>query len=149
MVVWHNRWTWTWTRIGAVAVVCAGLGLGVSACGGTAGAAGAATTSSAAPASGAKAHDKRDGVAGRITAENGDSWVITTKAGKTITVDITPNTKFGTTDHPATEQQFPVGSTVRVSGAVDGDTVSAARIAIPQQRTGPSASVTPTPAPTT
>lgn len=143
MVAWRNRSTLS--RVAGGVLACACIGLGVTACGGTAGAASAVSSSMPAPSSGAPAKDRHDGVAGKITAENGSSWIVTTKAGKQMTVDITSDTKFGTTDHPATEQQFTVGATVRVTGPVTGTTVSASRIAVPQARPNPSASATPTP----
>ena len=133
-----------WLRVGGAALACAGLGLGLSACGGTTGVATPATSAATPTSNHQAARAKHDGVTGRITSENGTSWVVTTKAGKQVTVTITTNTKFGTAASPATEQQFPVGSTVRIAGAVQGDTVTATRIAAPQ----PKPSQTPTPSPT-
>jgi len=46
-------------------------------------------------------------------------------------VTITPQTQFGTRRTPGIAQQFPVGSTVHVSGTVNGDTITATRITAP------------------
>ena len=131
-------------RIGIVALIVAGVGVSVAACGGGAAAAGPATSStSTAPTSSAPKRNHDNGVTGQITAENGNSWSITTKAGKQITVTLTSTTKFGTTQQPATEQQFPVGDTVHVTGTLTGTTVTATRIDVPVQRTSGAPSAPP------
>lgn len=136
-----------WLRVGGAALVCAGLGLGLAACGGDTGIASPAVSSAVPTTSSAPAaRAKHPSVTGRITAENGTSWVVTTKAGKQVTVMITTNTKFGTAASPATEQQFTVGSTVRIAGDLSGTTVTATRIVVPTPK--PSQSATPSPTPT-
>lgn len=135
----------TWLRVGGVALACAGVALGVSGCEGSADASIApSVTTTVAPAPTSSAHKPRDGVTGQISSENGTSWVVTTKKGKQITVTITSGTQFGNAAHPATEQQFTVGTTVRVVGAVSGDTVTATRIVVPQPKPNPSAAPTTT-----
>jgi hypothetical protein len=53
---------------------------------------------------------------------------VRTKDGQSHKVAVTPQTKFGTTKHPATQGQFPVGTTVRVNGPQTGNTITAAQI---------------------
>lgn len=137
-----NRWTFL--RAGGVALACAAVAVGASGCGGSSGAAISATSTTVAPPPTSAAHKAATGVSGRISAENGMSWVVTTKAGKQVTVTITTATKFGTSAHPTTQQQFPVGTTVRVVGRVDGGTVTASRIVVPE----PKASQNPAPSTT-
>lgn len=126
----------TWLRVGGAVLACTTVALGASGCEGAGGAAISvpSTTIAPPPTSTTQTHRPRNGVTGRISAENGTSWVVTTKAGKQMTVTITPGTKFGTAAHPETEQQLTVGSTVRVTGQVDGNAVTATRIAVPQPR---------------
>jgi hypothetical protein len=70
------------------------------------------------------------GLIGTITAENGSTWTVNARNGTAYTVTITPQTQFGSRRTPGTAQQFPVGSTVRVSGATNGNTVTASRITV-------------------
>lgn len=130
-----------------IAAAVAGIGLGVAGCSGSSSA--AALTTSAAPTTSASAAPHKGGphgVAGTISAENGSTWTVTTKAGKQVTVDIISTTKFGTTQAPATESQFAVGAMVRVDGTVNGTTVTATRIAVPAPKPPTSSSAA---APTT
>jgi riboflavin synthase alpha subunit len=81
---------------------------------------------------------KGHGVRGKVTAENGSSWTVTTAKGKAVTVAITPQTQFGTKKQPATAAQFPVGAEVRVVGdgaqkGKDGGSLTAARIVAPKK----------------
>lgn len=115
----------------AVALLMLGIGVSLTACGGGAAAASAPSATTAPTTSAVPKHPRGNGVTGQITAENGNSWSITTKAGKQFTVTLNGTTKFGTTGQPATQQQFPVGDTIHVTGTVDGDTVTATRIDIP------------------
>lgn len=116
-------------RACTLALVAAGLTVALTGCGGGAAASAPAATSKN-PGNRA---DK--GVTGQISAETGTTWTVKTKDGKQITVDLTPQTQYGTKQQPATENQFAVGSTVRVSGTVEGDKVTAERIAMPAART--------------
>lgn len=50
------------------------------------------------------------------------------REGRRFTVQITNQTRFGSKQKPATVQQFPVGSQVRVAGALTGTTVTASRV---------------------
>jgi electron transfer flavoprotein alpha subunit len=84
------------------------------------------------------------GVRGQITAETATTWTVTTAKGKAFTVTVGPQTVFGTKAAPATAAQFPVGTTVRVTGARTGATVTATRIALGKAK--PAASATPAPA---
>jgi hypothetical protein len=68
------------------------------------------------------------GVIGTITAENGSTWTVNARNGTAYTVTITPQTQFGTRNTPGTAQQFPVGTTVRIGGAINGNTITANRV---------------------
>jgi len=65
---------------------------------------------------------------GTIIAETAGAWTIRTASGRTVTVAITARTAFGTAKHPATAEDFRVGTTVAVTGPVNHDSVSATRI---------------------
>jgi hypothetical protein len=135
--------------VGAIGVGAA-LVLAVSACSSTPGGAPAAPPS-AAPQSAAapvpvavhpRPRPHMPHIIGEITAEHGTTWTVRTKDGQNHKITVTPQTKFGTTKHPATQGQFPVGSTVRVNGPQAGDTISAAQIRhlTPKKKTpGPNA----------
>lgn len=85
------------------------------------------------------------GVTGQISAVNGSTWTVVNKAGKEFTVTITPQTQFGTRRQPATEQQFTVGSAVRVLGTITDNTVIATRVeAPPEPRPSAQSPVAPT-----
>jgi len=99
-----------------------------------------ASTSPAPQAAGKHHHHK--GVAGKITAENGSTWTIVNAKGKQFTVDITPQTKFGSKATPATQQQFTVGEQIRAMGPVADGTVTAKRIAKAKDKTGAAPSST-------
>jgi hypothetical protein len=107
---------------GLAALVGAGAVLLTAACSG-----GSTTPSSAAPPS-AGAHHRPAGVGGKITAESGTTWTVVNGQGAQFTVDITPQTTFGTQQTPATAQQFPVGTMIRAVGQVNGSTVTATHI---------------------
>lgn len=91
------------------------------------GAPAASSTSAPAPSAKSGRHAAK-GTAGRITAEQGSTWTMVTAEGTQLTVDITPQTTFGTTKHPATAQQFTVGTAIRVAGQTNGSTITATRI---------------------
>jgi hypothetical protein len=125
---------------------CAAL-LGVAACSNdtsTPASPGNAAAPSAAPGAGGHHHGKAKGVAGKITAENGTSWTVVTAKGKQYTVNVTPQTKFGTTAAPATQQQFAVGDAIRARGKVAQETVTATHIT---HAKAAAASTAPAPAP--
>lgn len=104
-------------------------GLALTGCSGTqhhtADASSAAPTASASPH---RARQRKTGISGKITAERGNTWTVATKAGKNLTVTITAQTQYGTKKQPATAAQFPVGTTVRVTGPRKNTTVTALRI---------------------
>jgi Domain of unknown function (DUF5666) len=123
---------WDHRRIGtqvAIGVVGASVAMGVAACSG--GSSNPSVTQSTtapptatAPVKAGHAH----GLIGQITAENGSTWTVNARNGTQYTVTITPQTQFGTKRAPGTAQQFPVGSTVHVSGTANGNTITASRI---------------------
>ncbi|MGH7869510.1 MAG: DUF5666 domain-containing protein [Candidatus Dormibacteraceae bacterium] len=82
------------------------------------------------------------GVAGQISAESGSTWTVTNKAGTQYTVTVTSQTQFGTKQYPATQQQFKVGSSVRVRGTGSGTSVTATRV---DPGRAPQSPATPTP----
>lgn len=102
--------------------------LSISACSG-----GSASSSSPAPAAPAKPHYPNV-MRGTISAENANTWTVTSAKGVAYTVSITPTTAFGTKKAPATAQSFPVGSQVVVAGKPTGTTIDATRIATPANR---------------
>ena len=117
--------------------VAVGLALAVSGCSSTSAAAPAASQAAPAPAPAPAAppalaatpvRPRMPHIVGRITAENGTAWTVQTKDGQSHQVTVTPGTKFGTTKHPASQTQFPVGTHVRVNGPMTGDTITAAQI---------------------
>jgi hypothetical protein len=79
----------------------------------------------------------------RLPPKTGSTWIITANNGMQYNVDITPQTEFGTKQTPSTKAQFPVGSTIRVSGAANGNTITATRITAPGPHHPTSASSTP------
>jgi Domain of unknown function (DUF5666) len=90
----------------------------------------AAPTAPPAPSAAAPtpAHGGRQGIQGTVTAEDGSTWTVTTDRRGPFTVTVTPQTAFGTKKAPGTAQQFPVGTRVRVAGAISGSTITANRI---------------------
>ncbi|MDT7682002.1 MAG: hypothetical protein QOG57_2312 [Pseudonocardiales bacterium] len=126
------------------ALVGTGAVLLTAACSG-----GSTAPSSAAPPS-AGAHHRPAGIAGKITAESGTTWTVVNAQGTQFTVDITPQTTFGTRQAQATAQQFPVGTMVRAMGQVSGSTVTATHIVDARMRQRgqvPASAPAPAPAP--
>jgi electron transfer flavoprotein alpha subunit len=105
--------------------------------------AGCGSPATPAPAPTPAATPTERGVRGTITAETATTWTVTTAKGKAFTVAVGPQTVYGTKAAPATAAQFPVGTAVRVTGARNGTTVTATRIALGKATTAT------TPAPTT
>ena len=101
------------------------------------------TAPSVAPRPAPSGHQARHGIRGTVTAENGSTWTVVTAKNRSFTVTVDPQTAYGTKNAPATAQQFPVGTQVRVVGTVSGTAVTATRIAA----AAPPA--TPAPAPST
>ncbi len=131
---------WNRHRVGTTVTI------GVTACSG--GSSNPASTTPTTPAPTASAPTRAGhapGVIGQITAENGSTWTLKARNGTPYTVTITPQTQFGTRRTPGTAQQFPLGSTVRVSGIANGTTITASRITTTRSRHA--ASATPTPPP--
>lgn len=120
----------------------AGALLATAACSSGTSAPSSASTSPAPQAAGKHHHAK--GVAGKITAENGNTWTVTNAKGKQFTVDITPQTTFGSKSTPATQQQFTVGEEIRARGSVTNGTVSATRVTKAKDQAG-AASAAPAP----
>lgn len=75
-------------------------------------------------------------VRGVVLAENGSTWTVRTKDGKTLAVMITTDTQFGTKNEPATRSQFAVGSDVVivVLGKNVNESITAKRIRAPSSR---------------
>jgi hypothetical protein len=121
----------------AIGVVGISVTMGVvAACSGGPTTQGATPTTTAPPTATApaKGGQGRHGLIGQITAENGSTWTINARSGTQYTVTITPQTQFGTRRTPGTAQQFPVGSTVHVSGTANGNTITASRITATRPR---------------
>lgn len=135
-----------------VAVVAIGAGAGIAvAASDTGSSTPASATSSPSPStsvppSGQATRASRRATRATITTESGDGWTVRTKAGETLSVVIGPHTIFGTKQTPQTRTQFSVGAVVTISGARDGDTITAVRIAKPAARPTPTS--TPSPATT-
>jgi hypothetical protein len=135
----------------ALGVIGASLVLGMAACSGGSSDPSASQTTTTPPAAapalaaGPGMAGYARGVIGTITAENGSTWTLNARNGSTYTVSITPQTQFGTPRTPGTASQFPVGSTVRVGGTPNGNTITATRITAPRARNSTS---TPPPTPT-
>ncbi|MDT7668487.1 MAG: hypothetical protein QOC74_1270 [Pseudonocardiales bacterium] len=125
---------------GLAALVGAGAVLLTAAC------SGGSTTPSSAPPPSAGAHHRPAGIAGKITAESGTTWTVVNTQGTQFTVDITPQTSFGTRQAQATAQQFPVGTMIRAIGQVTGSTVTATHIVDARMR-GQLPAPAPAPAP--
>jgi hypothetical protein len=109
----------------------------------------AAPQPAAPPGPAAHPHAHVPHIIGQITAEEGTTWTVRTKDGQSHKVTVTRQTKFGTTKHPATQDQFPVGTTVRVNGPREGSTITAAQIRhlSPKKKTArPSAAASGAPA---
>lgn len=137
----------SWTRrhrtpliVGVGAVVAIGVGVGIGAAAAanqpttgnpqalTSPAAPASTPSTGSAAPKSKGHH---GTRGTIVSESGTRWTVHTMSGRTLTVTITPQTKFGTKKAPATAAQFTPGKAVVIAGTVSNDAVTATRIAAP------------------
>jgi hypothetical protein len=99
---------------------------------------------SAPPSAAHKPAAQAKGVRGQITAETGSTWTVTNAKGRAFTVTVNPQTMFGTAAAPAAAAQFPVGTTVRVTGSRTGTAVTATRIAL-AKTAGATASAAPTP----
>ncbi|HEV2636636.1 MAG TPA: DUF5666 domain-containing protein [Actinocrinis sp.] len=113
--------------IGGVVLLVCGLGAGAYAVWG--GSSSPAPTSSAAGApvpgatkGGHKGRDKVQTARVTITAVDGSTLTATTAAGASITIDITPDTKFGSKARPLTADQLAVGDVVIVRGQRTGTT---------------------------
>jgi hypothetical protein len=134
-VLWHD-----------VTIACGviAMAVGVAACSGQAGtpAAAPASTAPASPTSQGKGA-KTPSVRGRISAENGTTWTVVGAKGQQYTVDIGPQTKFGTAKAPVPQSQFTVGTSARFAGTVTGSTVAATRVSAVKK-----AAATPPPSPT-
>jgi Domain of unknown function (DUF5666) len=107
--------------LATTAVLAAGCGAGTTP-------SPAAPSASPSPAPQVSGHAERRGVRGTITAEDGSTWTVTNAANRQFIVTVNPQTAFGTRTAPASAQEFPVGTQVRVVGTISGSTVTATRI---------------------
>lgn len=140
-----------WVITAAVVVLGTAVASSVAACSGGSGAPSATSsaTASASPRDRNGVGDEEPrGIIGQISAENGSSWTVTAQDGTRYSVIITPETDFGSPQAPASVQQFPVGSAVRVTGTITDHTITALLISAPGLRhvgsTVPTTSITPT-----
>lgn len=138
-----------WTREGrrwvgakaSMGMVSAALAISLAACSGGAG--NQSTPTGTAPPAAPSRSGHANGITGQISAENSSTWTVNAKNGTQYSVNITPQTQFGTKRTPSSAQQFPVGTTVRVSGTVNGATITATRITAPRAHHPASPSPTP------
>lgn len=134
--------------VAAVAVIALGAGTGIAlaASAGSAAPAASASASTSPPASAPPSGQARAGKAIRATivSESGSTWIVRTQAGQSVTVTITPRTKFGTRKAPATQAAFAVGAPVLVLGRETNGVIAATRVAA--QVRAPSAHPSSTPA---
>jgi hypothetical protein len=126
---------------GATCLILAGavLVIALTGAGGTSHAAASSTSTTTVPggsgatppAKGAKkakgAKGAHPSVHGDVTAISGDTWNVTVQ-GVSLTVKVTPQTKYGTKVAPMTATDFAVGNQVTVTGARTGTTVTATRV---------------------
>lgn len=87
-----------------------------------------ATTVAPHASTGGGAAKRGQGVRGTITAINGNTWTVQSASGVTVTVEVGPNTAFGTKAKPLSPSDFAVGDRVVVVGSRDKTTVVASRI---------------------
>lgn len=137
-----------WATTAAVVVLGAAAGTSLAACSGGLGTpsapSSAATSASPDDRHGAGGEQPR-GIIGQISAKDGSSWTVTTQDGTRYSVIITPDTDFGSPQAPASAQQFPVGSAVRVTGTITDHTITALLITAPgSQHRGSTAPTTST-----
>ena len=75
-----------------------------------------------------------DTLRGTVPSESGNTWTVRTGTGKTITVSITPKTRFGRKNKSSSAADFPVGAAVVVTGHThDDSTLTASRISVPEK----------------
>lgn len=142
----------------AVAVIALGggmgVGFGISDLGGSASSVADSTpapptissTTTPATAPGSPSQPKVQGVRGQITAENGSTWTVMSRAGTSVTVVISATTQFGTKAQPGSASQFVPGSQIAVTGTRSGTTVTATRVFVPAAAPSPPGGA-PTPSP--
>ncbi|MGH9096340.1 MAG: hypothetical protein ACRDWB_02865 [Acidimicrobiales bacterium] len=129
-----------------------GLGLAISDSGGSATpVAGPTPIAPTTPATTPKnqSQPKVQGVRGQITAENGSTWTVMSRAGKSVTVDISSSTQFGTKSQPASASQFEPGSQIAAIGTRAGTTVTATRVFAPVAANPPGGTTPNSSSPTT
>lgn len=88
----------------------------------------AASAPSASPS--VRHHGSRQGVRGSVVSESGSTWTLRKRSGETVTILITPQTKFGTKKAPVSTAQLPVGTAVAVTGTLTGNTMTATQISV-------------------
>jgi hypothetical protein len=110
--------------IGFAAAIALGFGISYAAFHGSSstvagtGSTGVTATTQPSPSSSAhvSANHSGESIRGALVAMSGDTWTIHTRQGQSLSILITPGTRFGSTAHPSTESGFAVGQEVRVSG---------------------------------
>lgn len=130
-------------RLCAITLTAAGLISGIAACSGTDSNSTSPPASAAPAAPSAPRKAAHGGMTGQISAINGSTWTVHSAQGKDITVDVTPQTQFGTKKAPATADQFTVGETVRIAGQRNNGTITATRVT--QAKAAPASSASPAP----
>jgi hypothetical protein len=86
------------------------------------------------PAAAAPSHPSPS-LRGRITAVGDTQWTVAPAQGAPVTVEIAPDTQFGTPRRPVDGSAFTVGKNVGVIGARQGDQIAADRIIMIVART--------------
>jgi len=106
-------------------------------------AAATSTNPSATKSKGAGHRGQHKATRATIVSELGSTWIVKTPAGKTLTVDITAKTLFGTKAVAATRSDFTPGKNVVIVGATTGTTLTAKRVALPVAKPGVTATGSP------
>jgi hypothetical protein len=89
----------------------------------------AAAGSSASGSASGRSAAGRTAFRGTIESIDGNSWTVLTRKGKTVTVDVTSSTRFGTKKSGETSASFAVGDSVIVVATKDaGGTPTATRV---------------------
>lgn len=127
-------------KLGAITLTAVGLISGIAGCSGT----DSNSTSPPPLASPSAPHQAaHGGMTGQISAINGSTWTLHSAHGKDVTVNLTPQTQFGTKKAPAAADQFTVGETVRIAGQRNNGTMTATRVT--QAKAAPASSASPAP----
>ncbi|MDP9075684.1 MAG: DUF5666 domain-containing protein, partial [Actinomycetota bacterium] len=90
---------------------------------GTSHAAGSSTPTTTAPAPAKPSKPKHHATRGTVAAMSATTWTVTVH-GQTITINVTPQTSFGTKAAPLTPAGFAVGDQVAILGQKTGQTIT-------------------------